>query len=367
MNPELTSTCCAQGYSGKACCVDLTDDGSEEGDDERNRGLGSREFVGRLAAGVNFWSGAPLTHNDEVYNQTFSECLQSFAATSEPLLAQTAACNAKIVAAWRRDGVMIGSGRGRRSLIALINKLLGGLQNDPLIASLAGASATAQGLREVAGFLARALASQTGMRCVLPRVSNVTEAHMRAGDFALGVDTPTLASTGGGEKCLNLQEGLAIIAKYERFSEALHPPTEPKDIPECSAAGQCQQRSAMVRGEERFLRGGGRWAQVCDLFLSDALEVLSGAVMSSIESSDSLAALVALNQIPCACRWLLFAQRLSGSVLLPSGPEASLTMPRPDPYNCPKDAGTGLYTCDVGEQVCLRLPAGDCVASNAGC
>ncbi|MGB1601765.1 MAG: hypothetical protein ACPIOQ_54060, partial [Promethearchaeia archaeon] len=97
MNPELTSTFCAQGYSGKACCVDLTDDGSEEGDDERNRGLGSREFVGRLAAGVNFWSGTPLTHNDEVYNQTFSECLQSFAASSETLLAQTAACNAKIV------------------------------------------------------------------------------------------------------------------------------------------------------------------------------------------------------------------------------------------------------------------------------
>ena len=169
---------------------------------------------------------------------------------------------------------------------------------------------------------------------------------MQAGDFALGVDNPTLDGTGGGEKCINLQEGLAIIAKYERFSEALHPRTEPEDIPECSAAGRCQQRSAMVRGEERFLRGGGRWAQVCDLFLSDALEVLSGAVMSSIESSDSLAALVALNQIPCACRWLLFAQRLSGSFLLPSGPEASLTMPRPDPYNCPKDAGTGLYTCD---------------------
>ncbi len=49
------------------------------------------------------------------------------------------------------------------------------------------------------------------------------------------------AEAAQGEKCVNLNAGLAIVAKYTGFSEALYPPPEPADIPECSAAGRSRE------------------------------------------------------------------------------------------------------------------------------
>jgi hypothetical protein len=59
-----------------------------------------------------------------------------------------------------------------------------------------------------------------------------------------------------------------------------------------------------------------------------------------------IAALIAINQIPCTCRWLVFAEQLTRQVLFPSGILAQLSSSMPRMYNCPKNTANGEYSCN---------------------
>lgn len=332
------------GYEAQPCCVDLTDGGEE---DKRNLGLGTGAFAGHLVQGVNYWSPTPLLHNDTVYNDTLRDCLTAAGASGEAGGIGTparASCNAQISAAWSAQGALLGSGSGKGALLMMVQKVLlmsGGGLLSTLTGDVsrraahtgAGAGAGAEGLgTQIAAFFDQA----NGFRCVAPAFSAEIAAHMSASEYAMG------AEGAQGETCPSLHEGLAIIAKYDKFPPSIHPPSEPEDIPECTKAGTCKLKSATALGEEKFLRGGGRWAQVCDLYTEDAIEIISNA-------GSEVAALLAVNEIPCTCRWLLFADQLSSAVLFPSGPVPQVTggFEMPKTFNCPKDPYTGSYKCDV--------------------
>ena len=316
-----------QGYQARPCCVDLTDRGV---DDARNRGLGTDAFTGELVAGLNYWSATPLQHNDTIYNATMAACLQGGAAR--------ATCNRQVMTVWGAEGVQFGSGFGKASILLMIQRVLGGAA--PAIAGISienvAASLGVGNPTGIATMFAALYTDVSEFRCVAPAFPEAVTAHMEAGGYAMG------AEAAQGDKCVNLHEGLAIVAKYAGFSQALYPPPEPADIPECSAAGTCQTKSGTFLGKTQYLKGGGRWAQACDLYTQDALAILQTAMQGG-----QLAALIAVNQIPCTCRWLLFAEQLTTQVLFPSGPLAQVQNTMPRMYNCPKNPATGEYKCNA--------------------
>jgi hypothetical protein len=226
-----------QGYEAQPCCVDLTDMGEI---DKRNTGLGTGYFAGELVSGLNYWSPTPSLHNDGVYNTTLRACLQT--------QQNRVRCNAGIIRSWTAAGAQFGSGIGKISIQIMVQKVLGG--------GSAFSSSTQKGgsgTSELAGLYVNA----SGFRCVSPVFPTAVETQMQAGSFAQG------AEGASGEKCVNLHAGLAILAKYAKFPPNFHPPPEPQDIPDCTQKGTCQQKQSTVLGEEKFLLGGGRWAQVC--------------------------------------------------------------------------------------------------------
>ena len=332
------------GYPAEPCCVDLTDKGEE---DTRNLGLGSASFAGHLVWGVNYWSASPLLHNDTLYNNTLSDCLASAGVNGAAGAIGTSArvaCNTQILAAWSKQGVLFGSGSGKNTILMMVQKVLlmggGGLLDELTGATSRRAAHTGggSGAAGLAGQVAAFFDQASGFRCVAPAFSAEIEKHMAASDYPVGVK----GGDGGGETCPSLHEGLAIVAKYGKFPPKIYPSGEPEDIPECTKAGTCKLKSATVLGEERFLLLGGRWAQVCDLYTEDALDIISNA-------GDQVAALLAINEIPCACRWLLFAEQLTSSVLFPSGALPAITggFEMPKTFNCPRNRATGGYTCDA--------------------
>ena len=332
------------GFGAQPCCVDLTDGGER---DRRNLGLGTAAFAGHLAWGVNYWSPTPVLHNDTLYNHTLRECLTAAGASEESGAIGTPArtkCNAQITAAWSAQGALFGSGAGKNTLLMMVQKTLL-MSGGGLLGTLTGGAnrraahtggAAGAGAAGLDAQLAAFLEQGSGFRCVAPAFSAEIEAHMSASEHAVG------AEGSAGETCPSLHEGLAIVAKYAKFPGNIHPPTEPEDIPDCTKAGTCKQKSATALGKERFLRGGGRWAQICDLYTEDALDIIGNA-------GDDVAALLAVNEIPCTCRWLLFAEQLTSSVLFPSGPIPQISggYEMPKTFDCPKDSVSGAYKCNA--------------------
>jgi hypothetical protein len=260
-----------QGYEAQPCCVDFTDMGQT---DIRNTGLGTGTFTGELVSGLNYWSPTPSLHNDSVYNTTLSACLQT--------PNNRVRCNAVIIKNWSAEGVLFGSGSGKLSIQYMVQRVLGG--GSSFLASLGVSLPTgATGENGVGQLLAGLFVNASGFRCVSPVFPTDVATKMQGGSYAKG------AEGGSGDKCFNLHEGLAIVAKYAKFPQKIYPAPEPQDIPECTAAGTCQQKKATVLGEEKFLLGGGRWAQVCDLYTGDVNRIL-------MYVSEGSAALLAVDQ-----------------------------------------------------------------------
>ena len=149
----------------------------------------------------------------------------------------------------------------------------------------------------------------------------------------------------------------------------------------------------------RVLLTHGRLAQVCDAYDKDITAIFRGAAGSmapGAQQADTTASLAAINNIPCACRWLaaapgrvfprvstrvstrvskracsasqrvctrvshacvafaagacrwlFFAKQLNAAVTFPHGPLAELfggfSLPRT--FDCPKDPRSGAYRC----------------------
>jgi hypothetical protein len=261
-----------QGDDEQPCCVDLTDNGVGRNSDSRNLGLGNKlAFKGRLVAGINYWSPTPLLHNDSVYNASMRACMQGKTLTE---------CNAVVIGNWTRQGARFGSGSGKQQIASMLTKMLGSLAGTASLTGGAtaggegaggggggGGGAWGGGQGGLVGVLLGLLGGSSQFRCVAPVFSTEVQTRINGGNYAQGV-----GADASGDKCVNLQEGLAILAKYVPMPATVHPAPEPtKDIPDCSRKGDCAQRSVQVQDKERFLLGGGRWAQVCEVYERDIL------------------------------------------------------------------------------------------------
>ena len=324
-----------QGYEPSLCCIDLTDKGQEE---TRNTGLGTQAFAGELVLGLNYWSPTPSLHNDTIYNATLRTCEGRQDAVSAT--AKRVACNREIITAWSAQGVRVGSGTGKKTVLSMVSRVLGGLSGMAGLNMPPGMADMGQlgGTQQLAGFLSQFYTGKSAFRCVAPVFPAAVTAQMEKGGFATGVGQGAT-----GDKCFNFQEGLAIVAKYAPFPLSVHPAAESEPIPECTAAGTCKQNMANVLGKEKYLRPpGGRWAQICDAYTTDTVAILGSA-------GSEVAALLAVNQIPCTCRWVLFAKQLTAMVLLPNGPIAQISggLSMPKMFNCPKDTASAAYKCEL--------------------
>lgn len=169
--------------------------------------------------------------------------------------------------------------------------------------------------------------------------------------------TPVLTRKLGGndeKTCNNFQASINIIAKYTAMTQAVHPNPEPtKEIPECTADGNCEFESANGPGTKgggtiaqgtTWADGGGRWAQSCDYYTKGFTKDVSS--LAEKGGPTFLTEITAyLSKVPCFCRWQVAAVNLLQALALPTGQFASFVLQLPKLYDCPKDPATGAYNC----------------------
>ncbi len=168
------------------CCTDLSD-------------ASVSPYTTALRLGVNYWS-ENSAHTDANYDASMFTCQHVYNATANTWLNNTSPanfrkCHMDIVAQWTRTGARFATGAGK--IIA---------------------AGTVKGLRQPAAFESLILkayeTSTPSYRCVRPAYTPVLEAKL-------------------GNKCVNMEEALAIIAKYAGAGKLVYPNPEPnKNIPE---------------------------------------------------------------------------------------------------------------------------------------
>jgi len=266
--------------SERPCCVDVTSPASAPS-------------ASALRLGVNYWS-INANHTDAAYNAHAANCTGTLAA-----------CNMAIMATWRAEGAEFATGEGKQQVLDSITSL-----GQP---------------QAFTDLLAGFYSNVEKFRCVAPAY------------------TPPVAQRLDG-KCMPLEEGLAIVAKYTGMPIGVYPNPEPnKDIPECTENGDCEflGTSGGPLGNNVAL-SGGRWAQVCDFYTETFLADVRAK--ADFENGGSAADLLTyVSKVPCICAWLVAAKSLVAFTSLPSGPVAPFLMGLPNEYNCPFIGGQ--YRC----------------------
>jgi hypothetical protein len=94
-------------------------------------------------------------------------------------------------------------------------------------------------------------------RCVRPKYSEPLEKKA-------GFSDPST--------CINMQEGLTVVAKYTKMdSKTVHPDPEPEtNIPECTTNGNCAFSGVSGTDRKNFARSGGRFVLHVDCMLVPA-------------------------------------------------------------------------------------------------
>jgi hypothetical protein len=334
------------GYgTADVCCVDLTGRISYNSTYFSYLGLENwREgrFLGELRMGKNYWTDMPLSHNDTIYDQNILTCTGSGVTKGE--------CNKKLMNEWQNVavpagmyGVRYGSGKGKHLTERLLSHVL----------------------------LGRGIPSQTtilissGFRQSVPMEESFT--------CTKPVYTTDSATKLPDNKCINMQEGLAILAQTAKFPTYIHPTDESSPVPECSAKETCS-----FTGIDHSLIGSfradthGRWAQVCDFYLIDFAKQISSIqdecqveknncpqgsdprLCSCPIADDKLTKY--MQSIPCACRWLYFGQSVVTSQLFSPGVAGNFFYQFPKEYNCPLKSD-GKRDCSPAPPTATVSPA----------
>lgn len=134
-------------------------------------------------------------------------------------------------------------------------------------------------------------------------------------------------STGAGSAdpggaCVNIQEGLAVLAHHMNLSQALHSPVEPPSslgVPYCTNEGACEFKG----GGHWLASSGGRWAQTCDFYSRQ-----QGT--SNVTSNTSFVG----DRVGCLCSWLHTARGMAENLLHPSGVFAANILQHPLHHGC---------------------------------
>jgi hypothetical protein len=287
---------CAVMQSGsdsqRPCCVDLSDDPSLAG-------LIDGKFTGNFTLGKHYWSDSA------------SHSQQAYVALLAQLGADKGQANRLIAGKWISEGAVFATGFGKKLVLAKATALL------------KSAGVDSAGLQDI---YARA---RSHIDCARPRLTpNASEALAK--DY-----------TNGTRSCVPLQEGLTIVAKAMGMnSSTIHPDPEPnRTIPDCTYQGNC----TFAGKPGVFVPTGGRWAQVCDYYINNLEENLG-------EILDDVVATIALEKLPCMCKFIYLAKMISKNVLFPSGLGAGLLMRIPLQFGCIEGGSCG------------RAPVGDAVS-----
>jgi hypothetical protein len=309
-----------------ACCVDLTGIASYNSTFVSHLGLenwNESMFVGDLRLGKNYWTDMPLSYNDSIYDQFMLNCTGSGHGKGP--------CNQRLMAKWQSapvptgsHGVRFGSGKGKHLTERLLSH------------ALLGRGIPSQTNRMITNDFRQSMPGAETFTCTRPIYP--AESAKKLPD----------------DRCINMQEGLAILAQTANFLNSIHPTDESSPIPECSA-----QESCKFSGIDHPVIGTfqadthGRWAQVCDFYLVDFTERISsfhdecnaertcprGPTCSCPIADNKLKTY--MQSIPCACRWLYFGQSIVTSQLFSPGIAGTFFYQFPKEYNCPpKSDGT---------------------------
>lgn len=314
--------------SKDVCCVDLTGNSTTSG--ASYMGLADwaqGSFVGELKSGVNYWSDMPNVHSDALYAAFMTTCT---------LTSDRGACNKQIMTTWQgsplpagKFGVRFGTGRG---------KYLSGPSGLQHALLTQGASPQLKNLVS-ADFLS-SVPSQESFTCVVPGFPAGSKLNNKIPD----------------SKCVNLEEGVAIVAQTQQLNQALHPiySNEKGEVPECSQLGTCtfQGINDPVIGQYSS-DTPNRWAQMCDFYTVDFAKILNDlekqcnaergcpaagqcplAIGASACVSTQQKLKEYLSSIPCMCRWVYFTRQLVSATYFPSGQAANIFMQLPRQYDC---------------------------------
>ena len=321
----LSSVCqilTSSGYSADVCCLDLTGGPNTTLSDDTGLSYWeSGNFKGQLVFGVNYWTDMPNVHNDAAYQAYRSVCTQSIGT-----------CNQQIMMSWvntklepGKYGVRFGSGKGQ---------LIGGFEVSHLLMRL---NLPMQLQLLVSRSFKNQFTQQESFQCVVPAFANQTTMNSR---YPTGT-------------CINIEEGLAVLAQVNKISNKIHPiyNLETAPIPQCSAQGTCTF-TGLTDGLQRtfYADTPGRWAQICDFYTQTIAQDLMGfqaecsqesasasqassPVTSSCPKADS-ALQNYLTSIPCMCRWIYFARAFVTSTVFPSGLQAIGLLQLPRIFQC---------------------------------
>ena len=312
--PSVCRLLASTGDSADVCCVDLT--GPKNPMDQPGLGLSdwqSGNFKGQLAMGVNYWTDMPDVHNDLAYSALFSVCNQ----TSSP-----GACNKQIMQGWVQStrpagkyGVRFGTGKGQ---------MISGFEIAHLM-MISGMPMQLQNL--IQRELDRQVGSAESFRCIAPAFATQSSATM-ADKYPKGT-------------CINIEEGLAVLAKINKAPISVHPinDNEPGDIPQCSPTPCTFSKISDPVLGTLFADTPGRWAQICDFYTQYMPQSLAGfQAKCAQEGSPCPAADNALRAyltgIPCMCRWTYFARAYVSTTVFPAGFAAAGLFQLPRTYQC---------------------------------
>jgi hypothetical protein len=223
------------------CCLDLTGNSTSTGISFMGLSDWHGSFIGQLQNMINYWSDMPIFHNDASYSQFMTNCTLG-----------KGECNKQIMMAWESTpvapgnyGIRFGSGRGKY--------LAGpsGLQH-----ALLSQGISAQMIKLVKNNFTSSNIAGESLKCVVAMFSTDSKLKNKIPD----------------NRCINLEEGLALISQATNLSQKFHPilRNEQSEVPECSKAGTCTFTGIKDPDLGEFKSDTpNRWAQICDFYSVD--------------------------------------------------------------------------------------------------
>jgi len=300
------------------CCVDLSDSSSNRSTGIIAAAVGG--FLGTFEQGMNIWSDN-AADTDAAYTTYMATCTNN-TATGNPNPDLRGGCNQNWYTQVLANGGSVAMGTGKAQVLGLVSSL----QQPQVFTDL------------LTGFYSSPAGQPVfeKYRCVRPRYAEAVKVKLQDAN---------------NQQCNNIQEGLAILAKYTGMAASVHPNPEPnKEIPECTAAGDCEFAEAdgpvgLVAPGKTYADYGGRWAQSCDYYTKGFIDDIA-----DIATRDNFQMNVGLyiDKVPCMCRWQVVTAQLVDALAFPTGAFASFLLRIPEVYNCPKTSGDGataVYDC----------------------
>ena len=304
------------GSDADLCCLDLTGNTHSASSPGSIGSWQSGKFTGSLKFGTNYWSDTPSLHNDTAYTKFMTTCKKTNSVGQ---------CNLAIMNLWLsypiptgNYGLRFGSGSGQ------------------YFASME--------LSHAVGEFASTLSSQ------LKSLATTEFNNMVAAGESFQCVAPVYASEAAARlpenQCINLEEGLGILAQASNFSYQLHPITtyEMSYVPNCTWQHTCTFNGINDPIVGTFYAdSAGRWPQMCDYFTNTIATRLRafqssctaeancsqggsggfsgsgfGGGNSSARACNTSCPQTMANEtaylarIPCLCKWVYFAQQLPG-------------------------------------------------------